>query len=203
MSQRICEIEHPRGRYSPDSSLCFPMSINTTVAVSACVKIAYISASCITRHVSQHQIDKMSLSSVWSVINNRKKKHSLEGKKSGKLPSVLRKLNYKMFLKSTAGVQATAKTIDTCSHFWWFIIPSWMQIKQNLSRSPALCMMDDLLREFHSLFCFFETLHRHPEPTHKNALSTLPFPAHRPRGETDTFTRSFTSSHDRAERAGL
>lgn len=63
-------------------------------------------------------------------------------------------------------------------------------------------MMDDLLRDFQNLL-LFETLHPHPEPTHKNTLSTLPFPTYRPRGETDMFTRSFTNSHDGVENIRL
>lgn len=49
------KLNIPRGRDSCHS-VCFPMHINTTVAVTAGVKIAYISALCITRHVSQHTI---------------------------------------------------------------------------------------------------------------------------------------------------
>lgn len=62
MSQRIRRIEHPQGRYSYHSSVCFPMHKNTTVAVSTGVKIAYISAPCITWYVSQHRINKTFIS---------------------------------------------------------------------------------------------------------------------------------------------
>lgn len=74
-----------------------------------------------------------SLPSAPVAVNNRKPLDL----KSYKLLSVLRKLNYEC-LQNTAGVQATAQTIDTCSHFWRFIIPPWMRIKQTLSPSPAL-----------------------------------------------------------------
>lgn len=57
MSQRICGIEHPQGRYSFDSSVCFPMRTNTTVAVTTCVIIAYISALFNTQYVLDQQND--------------------------------------------------------------------------------------------------------------------------------------------------
>lgn len=57
--------------------------------------------------------------------------------------------------------------------------------------------MDDLLREY-----LKPSIHPHSELTHKNTLSTPLFPECSPRGETDTFTRSFANSHDRRQPSG-
>lgn len=173
MSQRICEIGHPQGRYSSDFSVCFPMRTNTTVSVSTSV----------WKSVT---FPFHSLRAVW--VNTGSKRCHFESdflpnkqstkRRSYKLPSAWRKLNTKTKQNTT-----TAEAIDTCSHFWWFIIPSWTQLKQNLSQPPTLTWWMISRENSQNFFPLFQTLHRHLERTLQNTLSTLPFPAHRPRGE--------------------
>lgn len=156
MSQRICEIEHPRGRYSSDSSVCFPMRTNTTVAVSTCVKTAYISVLCITRHVSQHWVSKMSLSSVAIAINNRKPlnaKSPTTLKKSYKPLSVLRKLNYKRLEKHS---WCSSDSSGDWHLFSLLVIYNSLMNANKAKPQPVSYshMMDDLLREFRNLFAF-------------------------------------------------
>lgn len=47
----------------------------------------------------------------------------------------------------------TALSIDTCSHFCWFINPQWMQIKRNLKQSLVWWMIS---WENSTAFCLFK-----------------------------------------------
>lgn len=178
----MCEIEHLQGRYSSRSSLSTPMSINTSVAVSTPAKTAYVSAPCSIPHVNHRRVNDMSLPSAQFAVNIGKSLHS----DSYKLPSAWRKLEYKC-LKTQLAFRRQLRHLFSLLA----IYNSPCECKHSKKIQPVSCfhMMDDLLREFLKLL-LFEALHPHPEPTHKNTLSTLPFPAPEPRGEKDTFTCS-------------
>lgn len=152
---QICGIEHPRGRYSNDSSVCFPMCTNTTVAVSTCVKIAYISAPCITHNVSQVWFNKMSFSSVTVAINNRKPLNKKSHPKNNyKRMSVFRKVNYKSVTQLVFKWQLRRLTLFSLL----VIYNSLMHANKAKPQTVFLShMMDDLRREFHNLL-LFETL---------------------------------------------
>lgn len=124
MSQRIREIEHPQGRYLPDSSVCLCFPVRT---------ILWKLLTFVLCEAHAVWVNTGLLPSATISVNNGKPLDL----KSYKLLSVLRKLNYEC-LQNTAGVQATAQTIDTCSQSWQLIIPPWMRIKRTLSSSPAL-----------------------------------------------------------------
>lgn len=181
MSRRIREIEHPQGRYSPDSSACLRFPVRTILWKLLTFLLCEAHAVWVNTGL---------LPSATISVNNGKPLDL----KSYKLLSVLRKLNYEC-LQNTAGVQATAHTIDTCSHSWQLIIPLWMRIKRTLSLSPALIWWMISWENSRAFFAFWN-LPPAPRAYTQNTLSTLPFPAHRPRGETDTFTRTYTNSHD-------
>lgn len=188
MSQRIREIEHPQGRYSPDSSACLRFPVRT---------ILWKLLTFVLCEAHAVWVNTGLLPSATISVNNGKPLDL----KSYKLLSVLRKLNYEC-LQNTAGVQATAHTIDTCSHSWQLIIPPWMRIKRTLSLSPTLIWWMISWENSRAFFAFWN-LPPAPRAYTQNTLSTLPFPAHRPRGETDTFTRTYTNSHDEAENIRL
>lgn len=76
-----------------------------------------------------------------------------------------------------------------------------MYVLRNPGPVSCVSMMDDLLRDYLKLFKSPPST-PHPELTHKNTLSTLLLPERSPGVETDTFTRSFANSHDRAAAIG-
>lgn len=129
----------------------FPMRTNIKATVSTRVKTAHICAPCITHLLSQHST-RCHFHQLQLTIT---KTNTLNMKM---LQNVSKTTNVS---KSTADVQATAQRIDTRSHFWWFIIPSWMKIKQNLSQSPALIWWM-ISWENSTTFCFLKPSTRTP-----------------------------------------
>lgn len=167
MPRRIRGIEHPRGRYSSQPSSMFSQALQTQQW-----PFSWLARKLLTLRRPQQSP---------SVGGSRRAK-------SCKLLSALRKPNCKCVWKHS---WCSGDGSDDWRLFALLAIYNSPMSANKAKPLPVRCspMMDDLLRDFQEPL-LFETLHPHPEPTHKNTLSTRPFPEHWPRGETDTFTRS-------------
>lgn len=167
MPRRIRGIEHPRGRYSSQPSSMFSQALQTQQW-----PFSWLVRKLLTLRRPQQSP---------SVGGSRRTK-------SCKVLSALRKPNCKCVWKHS---WCSGDGSDDWRLFALLAIYNSPMSANKAKPLPVRCspMMDDLLRDFQEPL-LFETLHPHPEPTHKNTLSTRPFPEHWPRGETDTFTRS-------------